>query len=604
MSAHSLPPAMRTAGRILAWIVAVLLLLIALVALWVGVRGALAYGHLERIQTAGSTAAAAVSANPGNAVPALASLASDAEAAHGLTSDPLWALAERSPWVGPQLAAFSTVAAASDELLRGSLLPLATAAQTTSIDSLKPVDGRIDTSGLATLVAPAESASTTAEGAAAALRSIDRTPLIGAVGDAVEGAEQLFDRSSAALDALSRATRLLPAMLGKDGPRDYLLLVQNNAEWRSLGGITGTLILIRTDAGAVSLVDTRSASSLSRGHSAPLVQLPEDVQGIYQTRPARYFHNLTQIPDFTIDGPLARDMYKAQTGIDVAGVIVVDPVVLSYLLEAVGPVTVADGKQLTGENAVPLLLNEVYQRYSAPEAQDAFFASAAGAIFQSVLQGQGSTAGMLTALARATEEHRVLMWATDPDEQSIVAGTTLAGELPSTDEHTARFGVYLNDGTGSKMSYYLKPEVSLDWDKCQGTGGGSPRTLTLTLELSNGAPLDAQTSLPPYVTGNGVYGVAPGSATVISNLYLPQGYELLSASASNGSTYEEATLEGRQVLTFGMNLEPQTSASVTVVVEATTSATEAEAVVTPTADASLNPTVVAVCSNASTATLE
>lgn len=604
MSAQTLPPAMKTAGRVAAWAVGSLLVLVTLATLWVGLRGAMAYNHLERIHNDGSAAAAAVASNPASAAQELALLASDAEAAHKLTSDPVWRLAERCPWIGPQLAAFGTVAAASDELLQGSLLPLATAAQSTSVDSLKPVDGRIDSSSIATLVGPAEAAAKSAQGSAAAVENIDPTPLIGRVGNAVRQAQELFTRTSSALDALSRTAKLLPAMLGENGPRDYLLLVQNNAEWRSLGGITGTTILLRTDAGAVSLVDTRSATSLSQGISDPLVQLPEDVQAIYQSRPARYFHNLTQIPDFTFDGPLARAMYLARTGKDVAGVIAVDPVMLSYLLSAIGPVTVADGQQLNSENAVQLLLNQVYERYSAPAAQDAFFSGATGAVFQALLQGRGSTMGVLTVLARAAEEHRVLMWAADPNEQAILAGTLLAGELPATDEQTARFGVYLNDGTGSKMSYYVKPDVSLGWDHCESARFESARQLTLTLALTNDAPLDAQTALPPYVTGNGVYGVAPGSAVVVTNLFLPQGYQLVSATASDGSAYEEGSFEDRRVLTFGANLSPQSSTSITVVVRATTSATEAEAIVTPTADKSLNPVVKGSCNYASGATLK
>ena len=47
------------------------------------------------------------------------------------------------------------------------------------------------------------------------------------------------------VDALSRTATLLPAMLGRDGPRDYLIVFQNNAEWRSLGGIVGALALQR-----------------------------------------------------------------------------------------------------------------------------------------------------------------------------------------------------------------------------------------------------------------------------------------------------------------------------------------------------------------------
>lgn len=604
MSSPTLPPAMLAAGRVIAWIVGGLLLLTIAATAWVGVRGAMAYQHLEQIQNGAGAAASAVAADPSAAAPALARLASDAETARGLTSDPIWAIAEHAPWIGPQLAAFATVSSASDDLLRGALLPLATASQSSSIDSLKPVDGRIETGALSTLVTPAEDAASTADRAAAAVQSIDRTPLLGSVGRAVGEADELFTRASSSLDALSRTTKLLPTMLGQSGPREYLLLVQNNAEWRSLGGITGTAILLRTDAGAISLVDTRSATALSRGITDPVVQLPDDITKIYETRPARYFHNLTQIPDFTIDGPLARDMYKKQTGTDVDGVIAIDPVVLSYLLQAIGPVTVADGQQLTADNAVQTLLSGVYERYSDPATQDAFFAGATGAVFNAVLTGHGSTAGMLTALARAADEHRVLVWAADADEQALVAGTTLAGELPVTDERTARFGVFLNDGTGSKMSYYVKPDVALAWEQCNQTARSGPHRLALTVTLTNGAPLDAQTSLPPYITGNGVYGVAPGTASVISNIYLPQGWQLVSASASEQNISTEGNLEGRQVLTYGFSLTPQSSQTVTLVVQSTTSATEAEAVVTPTADASMSPLVETACSNAQGATLE
>jgi len=604
MSSPTFPPTMLAAGRVIAWIVGALLLTVVVTTTWVGVRGAVAYQHLEQIQKGVGAATRAVAADPSGATPAVARLASDAEAARDLTSDPLWTMAEHAPWIGPQLAAFATVASASDDLLRGALLPLAAASQSSSIDSLKPVDGRIETGALSTLVTPAEDAATTADRAAVAVRSIDRTPLLGAVGRAVGEADELFTRASSSLDALSRTTKLLPTMLGQNGPREYLLLVQNNAEWRSLGGITGTAILLRTDAGAISLVDTRSATALSRGITDPVVQLPDDITKIYETRPARYFHNLTQIPDFTIDGPLARDMYKKQTGTDVDGVIAMDPVVLSYLLQAIGPVTVADGQQLTADNAVQTLLSGVYERYSDPATQDAFFAEATGAVFNAVLTGHGSTAGMLTALARAADEHRVLVWAADADEQALVAGTTLAGELPVTDERTARFGVFLNDGTGSKMSYYVKPDVALAWEQCNQTARSEPHRLALTLTLTNGAPLNAQTSLPPYITGNGAYGVAPGTASVISNIYLPQGWQLVSASASEQNISTAGNLEGRQVLTYGFSLTPQSSQTVTLVVQSTTSTTEAEAVVTPTADASLSPLVEAACSNAQGATLE
>lgn len=603
VSSSPLPPAMLKVGRVAAWVVGAFLVLLVVIAAWVGVRAWMAYQHLSRIEAGISEASSALASDPGAAGATVARLATDASAAHDLTSDPVWHLAEGAPWLGPQLQAFGTVASAGDTLLSDALLPLVTAAQDTSFDALKPVDGRIDTTGLAVLAQPAQSAASAAADASDRLLGLNRTPLVGVLARAVDKSTVVFEQAATSLDALSRATRLLPDVLGQNGARNYLLLVQNNAEWRSLGGIAGTAILLKTDQGAISLANTESGTALSQGIKNPVVDLPTDVQNIYETRPARYFQNLTQIPDFTFDGPLAREMYKQRTGVEVDGVITLDPVVLSYLLRATGPVALPDGETLSSDNAVQMLLSDVYQRYPDPSAQDAFFASATGAVFTAFLEGRGSTVSLLTNLATAADQRRVLMWSADPEEQDILEGSSVAGELPVTDGETARFGVYLNDGGGSKMSYYVKPDVSLAWDQCAPDGRKGPRQLTLKMTLTNTAPADAATSLPRYVTANGAFATAPGTATVVSNVYLPEGYELVSGETATGTASATGSFEGRQVLTFGFQLLPQASADLTVTVRATTTASKAEALVTPTADAAIDPTVASACETSATATL-
>jgi Protein of unknown function (DUF4012) len=57
----------------------------------------------------------------------------------------------------------------------------------------------------------------------------------------------------------ARAVRLLPPMLGANGPREYLLLVQNNAEQRATGGIPGSVALLRAVDGAVTVGAHRGA---------------------------------------------------------------------------------------------------------------------------------------------------------------------------------------------------------------------------------------------------------------------------------------------------------------------------------------------------------
>jgi len=576
------------------WTLVALLCLMVVASLWIGVRGALAYQHLARIQTSVSEGAGFFLADP-SAVSTLDRLAADAAASHELTSDPVWKIAESAPWVGPQLKAVATVAASSDELLGGSLSPFVSATQGASIDALKPVNGHIDVAALSTLASPAQTASVRARHAADALHELDRAPLIGIVGASVDEVSDLTSQAAATLEGLARTTQLLPGMLGDSGPRTYLLLVQNNAEWRSLGGITGTAILIRTDAGSVALGDAQSATALSSSIIEPVVTLPPDLTSIYATRPARYFHNLTQIPDFSVDGPLAQAMYERATGTKVDGVIAIDPVALSYLLQTTGPVALPEGIALSADNAAPFLLNTVYLDHPDPAVQDALFAQAAGAVFQALLEGKGSTLGLTSALSRATAEHRLLLWSSHSDEQTAVDGTPVAGELPVSDARTARFGVYLNDGVGSKMSYYVTPDVTLSQAPCAPAESQLRREVTLSLTLTNGAPTDAGSTLPEYITGGEGYGKTPGNAKTVVNMYLPEGAELVSATTSDGSPYESHGYQERQVLTFGSDLAPGSSTSILVTIRIDSSVSDVEGLVTPTANAALKPVVAATC---------
>lgn len=594
MTKSTLPAWARTGGRVATGALLLPLVFAVFALVWIGVRGALAYERLASIESQAAPTLDELSSEQTD-LAKLRSLADDASVARGLTSDPIWTLGESVPWIGPQLAAVSTVSASADELLGAALIPLAESAGGLSPQGLQPTDGHVDLSFFASIAAPAQRASSAATDAASAVENIDQSQLVGVLGAAVDRTGEVFTRSARALDALSRAGRLLPNMLGQEGRRSYLLLVQNNAEWRSLGGITGTAILMEADGGRLSLLDTRSATSLSRGLRGPVGDLSSEVSDLYDTRPARYFHNLTQIPDFTVDGPLARDMYRQQTGTSVDGVIAIDPVVLSYLLTATGPVSLPNGDTLTASNAVPLLLNEVYSRFPEPEEQDAFFAGSTQAVFDAFLDGQGSGPGLLAALARGAEERRVLVWSAAPSEQEVLEGTSISGELPRSDVNTVRFGVYLNDGTGSKMSYFVRPDVSVTWDRCGADTAEELARITLHVAFGNTAPADAALTLPTYVTGNGGQGTPPGSAKIVSNIFLPPGFRLISAEATNGLRYTSGSMAGHQVLTYGATVGPQQFEGFTIEVEGSSSAAIAEAIVTPTADAALSPLVSTQC---------
>lgn len=569
MSAPFLPRPARTAGRVFAWLLIAAVIALVAVAAWVGVRGALAYDHLRTAQQSAGDIAGQLD-DIGAAASAINDLAAHTATARELTSDPIWTTVEGAPWVGPQLHAVARVAEAIDIVVTDAAAPIAAVAGGFGTEAFRPVEGRIDTAVFTSLEQPAWRAAEAAAAARQDIADLDRNGLMGVIADAVAEVDTLLDQAATVTDALARTSSLLPALLGADGPREHLLLVQNNAEWRSLGGIVGATAVIRTDNGSIRLIGQRPGSQYKQYSPAdPPVADLADYESIYQTKPGRFMMNVTQVPDFAVTASLARE-FAAREGNAVRSAVAIDPVALSYLLDATGPVLLPTGDELTSANAVDLLLNEVYFRYTEPARQDAFFAAAADAIFQSLTDGAVDPTKLIMALTRAGEERRLHLWSADETEQSILAETSLASALPPNDHETARWGVYFNDGTGSKMDFYVTPEVSLTHNDC--ATGIRTREVTLDITLTSNAPADAD-SLPWYITGGGVYGVEPGVARTVGDVYLPAGFEVVTFHTATGRSVGGGLVGDRQVLSYVLDLEPGESGSVTVTARAVTDVT-------------------------------
>ena len=561
------------AASVFAWTVVGVLVLGLAAAAWIGTRGVLAAGHLAAAQ-AGVSDAASDGDDLAAALSRLSTVADDTRAARELTSDPIWAAATALPWVGPQLDALTRTAAAIDDVAANAFEPLAEASAGLSPESLRPVGGAFDVARLAAVAPAASTAAAALRAAADDVAGIERAPLLGRLADAVAASAQQLDTAADDADALRRATLLVPRMLGADGPRSTLVLFENNAEWRSLGGVVGAVAQLDADDGRLALVAQASSPEFEPVATSPAGELPADVQSIYDTRPARFVQNATQVPDFSVGAPVARELWRRLSGTEVDAVVAVDPVTLSYLLRATGPVALPSGDQLTADNAVSLLLDEVYRRYSDSREQDAFFQSASTAVFQAVADGRADPAALIDAVRRAGLERRLLVWNADAAQQALLDGTTLQGALPVSGATTGVFGVYLNDGTGSKMDSYLHPQVE--------TASCGDGTASVHVTLRSDAPDPA--TLPAYVTGGGEHGVPPGDVLTGVYVYLPPGAEIIGQrTTSDGDPpgFAGGVHDGRRVLKWSVQLAPGESADLEVTVSVP-GMTAVSAVSTPT----------------------
>ena len=179
----------------------------------------------------------------------------------------------------------------------------------------------------------------------------------------------------------------LSTMLGADEPRDYLVLVQNTAEMRTLGGNPGSLLMLTLDNGRMEITQSASEQDLNSGREQSILPLTQTTEALYTDRVGRYIQDTTMTPDFSQTAQLARAFWSETLGDPGDAVLAIDPVLLSYMLKATGPVELADGTTLTSDNVVKQLLKRYTSaigRTTPTRTQDEFFATAAGTIFAKI----------------------------------------------------------------------------------------------------------------------------------------------------------------------------------------------------------------------------
>ena len=540
--------------RVTLWVgLAVSVLIVAAVA-WVGVRGVLAKAELERVIPLASQVQDQVLSGDGRAaVRSAGELSGRSAAAVTLTSDPVWRTFEGLPYLGTNLVAVRQLAAAVDDVTREAVVPLAEVAGEVKLVDFRPVGGAINLQPFVDAQPQFDQAESALRAAVSGMDSVETTPTLSVVRSAVGRLAVSLTKASQSVGQVNRAVKLVPEMLGKSGPRNYVLLFQNLAEPRATGGSASALALIHAESGQISLVRQASSGDFPP-YEKSVLELPTDTRGLYGDITGQYIQDVNLTPNFPQSAMLAREMWKRQFGVEADGVISVDPVILGYLLRATGPITLATGDVLTADNAVQLLLTDVYARYADPAEQDAFFAAAAASVFSAVSSGSADPKALIEALALAGSEHRVLVWSAHEKDQALLADTTLAGGLPVSDASATRFGVYLNDATGSKMGVYLDTKVTLGQVTCR---KDERPNYGVTLTLTNTAPADAATSLSGYVTGAGIYGVTPGNMKTVVSVYGVPGMQNLGVTRDGAVvSYHPATDTTYPVSALSVELAP------------------------------------------------
>ena len=471
--------------------------------------------------------------------------------AHRATADPIWGLAGHLPWVGDDLRAVRTVSAALDDLTRTAIPAVDQIGTVLDAQRAPGTDGRLDLEPLAAAAPDIRAAAASAAAADAALAAIDTGrllhPLAGPVGQVQDAVHQI----SGQLDTGAQVATLLPAMLGADGPRTYLLVTLNSSELRSPGGIAGAFVVLHADDGAIELTEQRSTADFPP-LAVPVLPLTAEERHLQTDRLGQWVQDAVFTPDFPRAAQLLVARWEQAGGGTVDGVVATDPVAARYLLGAIGPVAVPDGPTLTADNLLPTLLHDAYLRYPDPAVNDRFYASVSAAIFRAAGAGQGGDErGVVEALARAGAEGRLRMWSAHADEQRRIVGTSVGAAFLSG-SYGSDAGVFLDDATAGKLDYYLTTTYTITDLRCTGPHPSA----TVRLALAYDPPADV-TTYPLYVTGTENDVIPVGDLATRISVYAPVGAQLEALRLDDGYVSGiTGTAHGRQVQTVSSLLKP------------------------------------------------
>lgn len=505
------------------------------------------------------------------------------------TSGRVWRALEAVPWAGSNLQAVRLASEVAHTLAVEAVSPVSSVA----INSLNPKNGAIDLDSVNAILDDIESVTIALEHAETTMSGIEREPLIDQVEAGVAQMDEALKEASDTLGSIRPLLDALPGMLGADGPREVLILFQNNGEVMPGGGTIGSLAQVTIDHGAITITAQSSASVRDIPHyDEPVVNVPADARSVYGRLLGRYIQSVTRTPRFDLSYDIAREFWERKTGVTTDAVIALDTIGIATLLRVTGPVELAGGITITSENAPSLLLGDLYLSHS-PEEVDLINQSFAEAMMKRMFSGQVSVPEILGVVSTVAAEGRIRIWSDRAVEQALIAHSPFDHRNPVSSHGDLGLGVYFLDATPGKMQRFMTQSIVISNETCT-----RPRKVRVAVTLGNTVSANEVSRLPDYVLGSGRT-TPPGAMRVSALVYTGDSWAFAGAALDDEPSVQRSGTDGAySVSEIQALLRPGETRTMTFEYETSNLDSPVYAEVTPTA----TPTQVTsapACSNVS-----
>ena len=314
---------------------------------------------------------------------------------------------------------------------------------------------------------------------------------------------------------LAQASEVLPAFMGFEGERRYLVVALNNGELLPGGGlVTAVGVVPVTDGtnGPIGFTDSNGWLPAAQALGVPYIQPPGPLQR-YLLRDFSWNLLVSNWdPDFPTWAQQALEFYEITGGKqDVDGIVAVDLVVLEQLLTVTGPKTMdVPGRgpfTFTAGNAVLELERMTRPAYVPVEEGDdrkSIIGDLAELIIADMQQLPSEKWGdAVRVVRRLADQRHIQMLSFDPAEQSLIRDAGWDGRLL---EHSGDY-LHFNEASvlSTKLNLIIRPEGSLTIDVTELGDVTHELRLTYSNELSEWSR-DKDADLVQKLMLGGLYG--------------------------------------------------------------------------------------------------
>ena len=551
--------------RIWQWAVSVVVLLVAIIA-FLGIVGFNVYRQAKEVQEHESKALSMLSDFSTNVDDTkvqqikaeLPQIQQETRQASTIAHGTWWNIAQKMPYIGDDVTAVQGMTRVIDDLVNQSVpqfLDVVSALQTADLSS---GDDGINLRPILDCQQGMQQANDSLQQQVNTYNALPQ-PNIDMVRSAYSQGSDKLNALATRIDALSSTFHMLPGFLGNGQTRTSAVMSMPTSEMRSSGGLIGSVGELTADNGNVRIGDFQpNTAYLPYGigdHSADEARIFSDEGPLHMSFDIR---DTAVFPDTERAALAMRSIWtRTPWGHDVTldGVIMVDPVFVQEMVAINGPVTLADGTVLTGDNTAEYFLNTVYKQYEASQT-DAVFGDTTGAVISDMFKNLnlGKLIKIGETMGTMAQERHFTMFAFDENLEKEIQAAGFTGETPNDPQHPS-VGVYLTEQNPSKMGWYVKRTATIEKTRCDASGA----TYHVEYTLNNTMKVSDVANLPPYITGVDAPNRGKGIEKIL--FYPPAGGRIDNISQLNGAVnaVQKTTMNGKELYKTVVEILPEQS---------------------------------------------